>query len=56
MSRKVKTPRLPETREEKILARPKVACGTYPGQNRARWFADRKKKANKGKCRERVSY
>ncbi len=39
------------TREEKILARVRVACGTYPGQNRARTFVDRKKKANKNACR-----
>jgi hypothetical protein len=47
----VKKPRLPQTREEKILARPKPAIGTYPGQNRSRKFVDRKKKANKNACR-----
>ncbi len=51
MASKVKKVRLPETRTEKILARPKVACGTYPGQNRARRFVDRKKAANKSACR-----
>lgn len=42
------------TREERILARPKAAIGTYPGANRARTFADRKHKANKNACRGRV--
>lgn len=55
MASKVKIPKLPQTREEKILARPKPAIGTYPGQNRARYFVDRKKKANKGKCRGKVA-
>lgn len=44
------------TREERILARPKVATGTYPGQNRARTFVDRKRKANKLACRGRVGH
>ena len=55
MASKIKTPKLPQTRAERILARPKVATGTYPGQNRARVFVDRKKKANKNKCRGKVS-
>lgn len=33
-----------------------TAPGTYPGQNRARTFVDRRKKANKGACRGRVSH
>lgn len=44
------------TREEKILARPKAAIGTYPGQNRSRKFVDRKRKANKNACRGRVQW
>lgn len=51
MSRKVKIPKLPQTKAERVLARPKVACGTYPGQNRARKFVDRKRRANKSACR-----
>lgn len=42
------------SREERILLRTKVAVGTYPGQNRARTFTDRKKAANKKACRGRV--
>jgi hypothetical protein len=53
MARKVKAPKLPQTKAEKVLARPKFACGTYPGQNRSRKFVDRKKKANKNACRKR---
>jgi len=52
MARKVKIPKLPQTKAEKVLARPKVACGTYPGQNRARRFKDRKKEANRKACRK----
>lgn len=57
MASKVKTPKLPQTREEKILARSEIntPCGTYPGQNRSRWFTDRKKKANKNACRFKVA-
>ena len=44
------------TREERLVARPKAACGTYPGQNRARTFVDRKRKANKNACRGKVNY
>lgn len=51
MPSKVKTPKLPQTKAERVLARPKVACGTYPGQNRSRKFVDRKKRANKNACR-----
>lgn len=52
MASKVKKVRLPQTREERILAAlSKVACGTYPGQNRARKFVDRKRRANKSACR-----
>jgi len=51
MATKVKTPKLPQTKAEKILARPRFACGTYPGQNRSRTFVDRKKQANKQACR-----
>ena len=36
---------------QQIQARGKAACGTYPGQNRARTFADKKHKANKYACR-----
>ena len=54
MASKVKKiPKL--TREEKIIARMKAHCGTYPGQNRARKFVDRKKRANKNACREKVA-
>jgi hypothetical protein len=44
------------TREERIVARPKAAIGTYPGQNRARRFVDRKRKANKQACRGKVQW
>lgn len=44
------------TREERILARTKVAIGTYPGQNRARTFRDRRKEANRKACRGRVAH
>jgi hypothetical protein len=44
------------TRLERIVARSKPAIGTYPGQNRARKFVDRKRKANKNACRGRVSH
>jgi len=44
------------SRTERLLARAKPACGTYPGQNRARTFADRKHKANKNACRGKVQY
>lgn len=44
------------TRIERIVARPKPAIGTYPGQNRARTFVDRKKKANRNACRGKVDY
>ena len=44
------------TREERILARAKPACGTFPGMNRARTFVDRKHKANKNACRGKVSH
>lgn len=44
------------TREERILARPKAAIGTYPGANRARTFVDRKHKANKSACRGMVRH
>lgn len=54
MASKVKKFRLPQTREEKILARPKAACGVFPGMNRSRKFVDRKKKANKNACRGKV--
>lgn len=41
--------------KNKIIVRPgKVACGTYPGQNRSRKFVDRKKQANKRACRGKV--
>jgi hypothetical protein len=50
MASKVKTPKLPQTREEKILARPKVRAG-IAGKGRARVFRDRKKEANKRRCR-----
>ena len=44
------------TREERIVARTKPACGTYPGANRARTFVDRKHKANKSACRGKVQH
>jgi hypothetical protein len=53
MSNKAKKP---QTKAERILARPKPAIGTFPGMNRARTFADRKRKANKSACRGRVSH
>jgi len=53
MSR-TRKPKLPQTREERILARPRFAVGTYPGQNRARKFVDRKKAADKRRCRGKV--
>ena len=51
MAKKPKKPQ-PLTRIEKILLRTRVAIGTYPGQNRARTFKDRKKDANKKACRK----
>jgi hypothetical protein len=56
MASKVKTPKLPQTRAERILARPKPAIGTYPGQNRARTFIDRKKEAKRKACRLKVNH
>ena len=44
------------SRIERILAAAKVACGTYPGANRARTFADRKKEARRKACRGKVAY
>jgi len=44
------------TKNERIMARPKAAVGTFPGMNRARTFVDRKRKANKNACRGRVSH
>ena len=44
------------TREERIVARPKAAIGTFPGMNRARTFVDRKRKANKNACRGKVRH
>lgn len=44
------------SRTERLLARPKAACGTYPGANRARTFVDRKHKANKNACRGKVQH
>jgi hypothetical protein len=44
------------TKTERILAATKVAVGTYPGQNRARTFKDRKKEARRKACRGRVAY
>ena len=57
MPSKVKKPPV-LTAEEKILRRVKSvgAIGTYPGQNRARTFVDRKHRANKYACRGRVSH
>ena len=55
MASKVKKPPT-LTRTEKILQRLKVPCGTFPGMNRARTFADRKKKANRNACRGKVSW
>ncbi len=52
MPSKVKKPKLPQTREDKILARPTVAVGTYAGRNRFRKFVDRKRRANKSACRK----
>ena len=51
MASKITKHRLPQTREEEILARPKFACGMFPGMNRSRKFVDRKKRANKNACR-----
>ena len=39
------------TKEERILARQKIAVGCFPGMNRARVFKDRRKEANKQACR-----
>jgi hypothetical protein len=56
MSRKKPTQkqRAQMTREEKIVARHKPACGTFPGMGRARTFKDRKHHANKNACRGKV--
>lgn len=37
------------------LHRRATAPGTYPGQNRARVFRDRKKEANRKACRGKVA-
>jgi hypothetical protein len=44
------------THNERIVARHKPACGTFPGMGRARTFVDRKHKANKNACRGKVQY
>ena len=44
------------TKEERILARSKPACGTFPGMGRARRFKDRKKEARRKACRGRVNH
>ena len=44
------------TKLELIKARTKVPCGTFPGQNRARKFKNRKKDANKKACRGKVKW
>ena len=43
----------PNKKHAAILARPKPAIGTYPGQNRSRKFRDRKRHANRTACRGR---
>lgn len=55
MARKKKrNPHTVETADGRVLnvAGLRISLGTYPGQNRARRFADRKKVASKKACRK----
>lgn len=56
MARRPKNPRKRSKLELIQAMKRATAPGTYPGQNRARTFVDRKKKADKNKCRGRVKY
>lgn len=56
MGRKVKTPKKLSKLDLIKLMRSATAPGTYPGQNRARVFKDRKKEASKRACRLKVNH
>jgi hypothetical protein len=56
MGRKVKAPKKLSKLELIQAMRRATAPGTYPGQNRARVFKDRKKEANKRACRLKVNH
>ena len=54
MSKMSKRKKLSDRGQRIMANRIKPAIGTFPGQNRARKFRDRKREANRQACRGKV--